>query len=115
MYPGYRGDPYRNKDDPEQDGQQDTDHQHPPIINRFYTEEGKDENEYEDIVNAQAPFHQVGADVFEGRMVALLHPEEYREGQGQGDPERRLQERPPDRDDGSVAAQQTQIQNDSCQ
>ena len=50
----------RNKNDPEYDGHQDADQQHPSIIFFFDRKGREDQDKNEDVVNTQAPLHQVG-------------------------------------------------------
>src|SRR5437764_15431722 len=50
--------------------------QHTRIIFFFDSKRIKNENEDENVINAQAPLHQVSAYIFEGRFLSFLEPHE---------------------------------------
>src|SRR5207344_70751 len=78
---------HRNKNNAQQDGHKYTNEQHAGIVLLFDTKESKNKYEYEDIVDTQAPFHEVGTDVLDTGFVAILVGNEYSEGKGEQHPE----------------------------
>lgn len=54
----------------------------------FLDAEGsKNENEYKDIINTQAPFHQVSAEVFNGKITSFFNPHKNKKAKRQQYPE----------------------------
>src|SRR5690606_19932639 len=74
---------YRNKNDTEYDGHQDADKQHPAIMLFLYTKRAEYQDEYKNIIHAQAPLHQVGAQVLQRGLLTILNPHKYTKGERQ--------------------------------
>ena len=80
----------------------------------FDPEEAEDEDKDKDIVDAEAPFHEIGAEILQGRLVSLLIPEKCEKSHGKAHPEKSLINSLPDRDRRSLLAHEPQIKSD-CQ
>jgi hypothetical protein len=102
---------YSNENDPEYDRHENSDQQHSCHIVSSNFEKIKDENKYKNIVDTQAPLHQVRADVFECHNVAIAEPEEYKKRKCQSNPEERLKNCLFYCDVRMLFAEQTQIKN----
>ena len=90
MEPFYESDACSNKKNSEEDGQQYSNQQHAAAIFIGNFEEGKNEDEYKDVVNAQRPLHQVGRDVFGSEMGRFFKPQKNKKGKRKTHPEQGL-------------------------
>ena len=50
-------------------------------------EKSKDEDKHKNIIDAEAPLHEVGADILDGGVVTILVSHEHPKGKGQQYPE----------------------------
>src|ERR1041384_7660972 len=66
IVPGDKGGADGDEDSAEYNGHQDADEQYPCIAGFLYFEEAEDEDKYEDIIDGERPFHEVGAQVADG-------------------------------------------------
>jgi hypothetical protein len=90
MKPVNQANTYGNKGNPENDGKQDTYQQGPPRINFGHFKKGEYQNKYEDIVDTQAPLHQVGRNIFKGYIGVFFPPQKGEKNQGKAYPENGL-------------------------
>lgn len=75
----------------------------------LYRKSRKNENENKNIINAEAPFHQVGADVFHCRLLAIFNPHKNKKGQRKPYPEKSLVQSLPDGNFFIFSAKKTQV------
>jgi hypothetical protein len=102
-----------DEDDPEYDRHEDANQQRPCYMVRPYSEEGKDEYEYKNIVYAKAPFHQVSTDKFKSRNLSGSKPNEGKKPYRQQYPEYGLVEGFPDGDRSRLFTEKTEVKYDS--
>src|SRR5438270_12833369 len=77
-------------------------------------EEGKNKNKHENVVYAQAPFHQVSAHIFQCGLMTFFPRQESIKSKCQRYPEKRLVQRFSYTDLGGRFTEQTQFEN-KCQ
>ena len=112
--PGHQRNTNRDEQDAKNDGHQDANQESPGDIFFLNIEGRKNEDEYENIVNAQAPLHQVSTQVFERQGLAIFNPHEDEKPQRQGHPKKSLVQSLANGDDFVFLTQQTQIKGE-CQ
>lgn len=102
----------RDKNDPEQNGHQNTDQERSRDVFFLYRERRKDEHKDKNVVDAQAPFHQVGAEIFKRDGLPPLDPDKNQKSQGEADPKKSLVEGLADGNDLVLLAEQTQVKGE---
>src|SRR5215217_6702859 len=82
-----------NKNNPEHDRHQDANQQGTGNMIGADFEITKDEDENKDVIDTQAPFHEVSTEVFQGRDAVLPPPQKRTKGKGKKHPEEGLPKR----------------------
>src|SRR6185436_978067 len=102
-----------NKYYSEYHGHHNTEEQHAAIMFFFDAERGKDKDEDKNIINAQAPFKQVSAEIFECRLSSHFNEYKNKECHSKAHPKKSLIEGLLYRDGLILFAQQSQVKHQS--
>jgi hypothetical protein len=106
----YQPDADGDEGDAEDDGKYDAHEQGPAGVGLLHPEIGEDDDEDEDVVHAQRPFHQIGREVLGGRERRLLIPQEGAEGERQRHPEECLVHGLPDGHPAVAAVDEAEVE-----